>query len=163
MRCASTKADVFMEVRMGLLDQVTSAMGGGGFGGQGSGNHAGLMGGLMKLLSNPSSGGIGGLLGKLQSSGIGHKVQSWIGTGANQPVSGHEVAGALGQDHVDTIAREAGVSPQEASDGLAGMLPNLIDRLTPGGHVPPEVSSHQGGGMGGLMDMLKGQFGGSQQ
>ncbi|HSI33600.1 MAG TPA: YidB family protein [Tepidisphaeraceae bacterium] len=134
---------------MGLLDQAMSAFGGGQGGG---GGQSGMIGALMKLVNSPGVGGIGGLLAKLQSSGLGQHLQSWIGTGANQPVSGQQLTQALGQENVDQFARDAGIPPQEAPDQLAGLLPNVVDKLTPGGQIPTELL---GGGGGGLMDALK--------
>jgi uncharacterized protein YidB (DUF937 family) len=128
---------------MGIFDQITSALGGGqqGQSGQGgAGGQAGLMAGLMKMLNNPSVGGIGGLISKLKAGGMGNAVNSWISTGQNQPVSGQQVQSALGEEHVDQLAREAGVSREEASSGLASVLPGFIDKVTPNGHLPDDVS-----------------------
>ena len=147
---------------MGLLDQVTSALGGGGSPGGGGGMNASLLGAVMKLVNNPQVGGVGGLLSKLQSSGIGNQVQSWIGTGANQPVTGQQLSTAIGDDHMDQVARDAGLSKDDASHQLAGILPGVVDRLTPNGQVPPNLSQ-AGGGSGGLMDLLKNQLGGAMR
>ena len=48
---------------------------------------------LQKMFS--SSGGLQGLTSKLTSSGLGQQVQSWVGTGENQPVSGAQVQQAM--------------------------------------------------------------------
>lgn len=37
-------------------------------------------------------GGLGGLVSSFEQAGLGRIVQSWIGTGANQPVSPQQIA-----------------------------------------------------------------------
>ncbi|MCC6434522.1 MAG: DUF937 domain-containing protein [Acidimicrobiales bacterium] len=106
-----------------------------------AGGNAGLLKVLLPMLMGGGAlggklGGLGGLLGKLQEGGLGGKAQSWVGTGANQPVDPDELEGALGADTVSQIAAEAGVSREEAKGGLASMLPKLIDNVTPGGALP---------------------------
>ncbi len=111
----------------------------------------GLVGALLA-----SSGGLQGLLAKLQSGGLGDAVQSWIGTGANQPVSGEQLGSALGPDLMGTIASQLGGSPAQASGTLADLLPGLIDQLTPKGQLPTEGDAGGLGGLGGLGALLGG-------
>ena len=111
----------------------------------------GLVGALLA-----SSGGLQGLLAKLQSGGLGDAVQSWIGTGANQPVSGDQLGSALGPDLMGTIASQLGGSPAQASGTLADLLPALIDQLTPKGQLPTEGDAGGLGGLGGLGALLGG-------
>lgn len=110
---------------------------------------------LMALVGSllASSGGLQGLLAKLQSGGLGDAVQSWIGTGANQPVSGDQLGSALGPDLMGMIAAQLGGSPAQASGTLADLLPGLIDRLSPKGQLP---TSNDLGGLGGLGALLGG-------
>ena len=108
----------------------------------------GLVGALLA-----SSGGLQGLLAKLQSGGLGDAVQSWIGTGANQPVSGDQLGSALGPDLMGTIASQLGGSPAQASGTLADLLPGLIDTLSPKGQLPADNDL---GGLGGLGALLGG-------
>lgn len=98
-----------------------------------------------------SSGGLQGLLAKLQSGGLGDAVQSWIGTGANQPVSGDQLGSALGPDLMGVIAAQLGGNPQQASGTLAELLPGLIDQLTPKGQLPADNDLGGLGGLGGLL------------
>lgn len=88
------------------------------------------------LLKGGAIGGLGGLLGKFTGAGLGSKANSWVGTGDNEPLDPDEVERALGSDQVDEIAREAGVSRDEAKSGLAGMIPGLVDKMSPGGNLP---------------------------
>lgn len=81
-------------------------------------------------------GGLAGLVGALQRGGLGEHAASWVGTGANQPVSGAQLASALGPDTIGAIASRLGVPHGQASDGLAAVLPQLVNHMTPSGQVP---------------------------
>jgi uncharacterized protein YidB (DUF937 family) len=159
---------------MGLFDSVLGAVlnnnqqaadgaTAGGFGG---------LGGLMGMLSsNPQllqvvsgmlgndggHGGLGGLVSKFQQAGLGDAMQSWIGGGPNQAVSGEEITSALGSDTVSNIAAKLGVNPSEAAGQLSQMLPGLINHLTPAGEAPQQGLGNGGDLMGMLGGLLKGR------
>ncbi|WP_076592554.1 YidB family protein [Herminiimonas arsenitoxidans] len=136
---------------MGLLDQLTGQVMG-SLGGQNSaGTQGDLMSSVMGLVNG--AGGVQGLLEKLQNGGLGDQVASWIGTGENQPVSADQIKNALGEDNVQQIAQQAGIEPERASAGLAELLPQIIDKLTPNGQVPEGGDLLQQG-----LGMLKGKF-----
>lgn len=82
------------------------------------------------------SGGLQGLLSQLQNSPIGGQVNSWISGGENQPVSGDQVAAAVGESNVEELAAQSGLSTDQVKGGLSELLPNLVDKFTPGGQVP---------------------------
>ena len=103
-------------------------------GGQ-KGQEAGMA-ALQKLLS--SSGGLQGITAKLTSSGMGKQVQSWIGHGDNQPISGSEVQQAVDKGALDQMAQQAGMTPDEAADQVAEALPQMVDQATPQGKMPAE-------------------------
>ena len=81
-------------------------------------------------------GGLSDLIGNAESSGIGHIVQSWIGTGSNQPISPGQVHGVLVQDRLNQFAQRAGISRSIASAALARILPAVVDKFTPRGKLP---------------------------
>jgi uncharacterized protein YidB (DUF937 family) len=112
----------------------------GGRGGTGSGGL--LVGALLKALGSGSGGGnpLGGLLEKLGGAGLGEQAQSWVGTGDNRSVTGDQLRQALGDETLGRVAREAGVTPDQAADDLAQVLPPVVDRLTPEGRVPEAAS-----------------------
>jgi uncharacterized protein YidB (DUF937 family) len=125
---------------MGLLDGLTSTLGGGGEGGMPQA--------VMGLLDQ--FGGLDGLLQRFQSAGLGDKVQSWVGTGTeNAALSSEEVTRALGDDGLARVAEATGTDPAGAASGLADALPGLIDRLTPDGRLP-DLGALQGL-LGGLL------------
>jgi len=122
----------------GLAGMLGSLAGGGGAGG---------LGGMLGSLAGGAgaAGGLGGLIAAFQRNGMGEQVQSWVGTGPNLPISGDQLQQVLGGDLLAGIAKQLGQSPAEASSGLAGVLPELIDKLTPQGQLPqggmPDVAS----------------------
>lgn len=107
-------------------------------GGQGGAGQAKLLPAVLGMVGG--AGGLSGPLSKLQQGGLGEQAKSWVSPEAsNTPVNGRQVTDALGQEQIDKLARQAGVSPQEAADGLATVLPQAVDKLTPRGEVPAEV------------------------
>jgi uncharacterized protein YidB (DUF937 family) len=82
------------------------------------------------------AGGVGALVEKFTAGGHGDAAASWVGTGDNQEISADHVRSALGDEEIQRVADEAGVSKDEAADGLAALLPTIIDKVTPDGLVP---------------------------
>jgi uncharacterized protein YidB (DUF937 family) len=82
-------------------------------------------------------GGIGGILQQFQAHGLGDTVRSWVSTGPNQPISPDQVHKALGSDTIAELAAKLGISPQELSTKLSTVLPQVVDKMTPTGVVPP--------------------------
>lgn len=98
------------------------------------------------------SGGISGLVQRFSSGGLGNIISSWVGTGQNLPISAEQLQSVLGSEQVQAIAAKAGISPEAASKGLAEILPQLVDHLTPNGQIP------QGDLMSKGMELLKARF-----
>lgn len=83
------------------------------------------------------AGGLDGVVGKLRQAGYGDQVQSWLGSGPNQPVTPEGVAQAIGHGRIGAMAAQYGVQPDQLSGMLAKVLPGLIDRLSPHGTLTP--------------------------
>ncbi|HMF16320.1 MAG TPA: YidB family protein [Gemmataceae bacterium] len=81
-------------------------------------------------------GGLGGLLDKLQKSGLGNEANSWVGPGQNKPVSPSQLGPALGPNIIKTLAQRSGMSEEELTRQLSQVLPGLVDKLTPNGRLP---------------------------
>jgi len=81
-------------------------------------------------------GGLGGLLDQFTRKGFGMQASSWVGTGANEPVSPQIVSDVLGEEELTRIAQQAGVSDEEARNGLSELLPDVVDHFTPDGRLP---------------------------
>lgn len=118
---------------MSILDNVEN-LAKGEMGGRGN-SALNMIAGLIR-----KSGGIGGLIATLRQGGLGGLVESWVGTGPNQPVSGQQLqqalAGTPAGEQVDAAAQQAGVDSAQAHAELAKHLPDVVDHLTPDGQVP---------------------------
>ncbi|MBK6649930.1 MAG: DUF937 domain-containing protein [Betaproteobacteria bacterium] len=147
---------------MGLLDSVLGAVLGGqqnnqqqaGAGGM---NLTALLPVLMPIVTsmlanNGSQGGLGGLASKFNQAGMGDVMNSWIGTGQNQPINGDQLTQVLGNDTMGQIASQLGMGNGDAAGALSQILPGLIDQLTPQGQAPA-------GGLGNADDLM-GMLGG---
>jgi uncharacterized protein YidB (DUF937 family) len=120
---------------MGLLDGLMGSL----MGGQQQGGDNPLLQMAMQMLAGKgggSEGGLGNLMNTLQNAGLGEQLKSWIGTGENMPISADQLSQALGSDKIRDIAGQLGMSQGEVSGGLADMLPQLIDKITPNGQLP---------------------------
>ena len=82
------------------------------------------------------AGGLGDLLERFQRAGFGEQAQSWVGTGQNLPIPADIIGQIFGSGSLSQIAQQAGLSEHEASEGLSQLLPEVVDRVTPGGQVP---------------------------
>lgn len=134
---------------MGLLNDIVSMIGkkvGG------DGQRGGLFDQVIDLINNPETGGLSGLISRFEQGGLGDIVSSWVGTGQNADVSGEQIANTLGADKIKEIAGKLGVSDNQVSGGLASLLPQIIDRLTPDGKVP------EGGILESGLSALAGKF-----
>jgi len=96
----------------------------------------GVLGGA--LSGGALSGGLQDLLKQFQQNGHGDKAQSWVSSGPNKPVAPHEVEEALGNDRIDWLTRETGMSREQLLAGLSQALPQAVNQLTPNGRVPDE-------------------------
>lgn len=139
---------------MGLLDSIIGAVAGGqgaqgGLGGLiGSvANNPQMLQALGGLLGNDGEhGGLGGLMAKFEQAGLGNVIGSWVGNGANQPVSGDQLTQVLGSGAIGQIAAKLGVNPDQAAGQLSSLLPALVNHLTPNGQAPA-------GGLGNAGDL----------
>lgn len=98
---------------------------GGGMGDAGSGGLGGMLGG-----------GLGGLLEQLTRRGFGKQAQSWVATGPNEPLPREALDGVFEPQELSALAAEAGVGEDEVREGLAEVLPEVVDKLTPNGQLP---------------------------
>jgi len=126
---------------MGFLDELTGGLAGKLFAG---GDKNKLLESIMGLINNPQTGGLSGLAQMFKDKGLGDTISSWISTGNNLPVSADQIKKALGADKVQEISQNVGVSEEETSTGLASLLPDIIDKLTPDGKVPDSDMLAQG-------------------
>ncbi len=82
------------------------------------------------------NGGVQGIVNQFEKQGFGSTVRSWVGTGANQPITADQLHQVLGSGTVQELAAKAGLSVPEFTAKLSQLLPQAIDNLTPGGVIP---------------------------
>ena len=114
--------NILMALLPVILSMLASRQGAGGLG-AGRGSAA-------------SGGGLGDLLEQFRRQGYGTQAESWVGSGANQPISPDILAQVFGRDGLSRIATQAGLTEEDASAGLSELLPDVVDRMTPGGQMP---------------------------
>jgi uncharacterized protein YidB (DUF937 family) len=116
------------------------------------------LGGLQQAVQQ--EGGIDALLGKLKDAGLADQVDSWVGTGDNQPVDPAALGQALGPDTVQRLSAGSGIDIGQLLPLLAAFLPQIIDMLTPQGKVPDGGLGQAASGMD-LGTVLGGLLGGA--
>ena len=113
------------------------AAGGGAWNtGGGGGLPSGLPGSLGGLAG--SIGGLGGLINMFNQAGLGQVAQSWVGNGANLPVTPEQLRDVLGHKTVEEMATHAGMDQGGFLEQLSQHLPNVVSGLTPDGRLPDE-------------------------
>ncbi len=117
------------------LGGILSSVLGGGQQNDQQGGMAGGMGGAGAGIGG-MAGGLGGLLSQFQNAGLGHIAESWIGNGANHPVSPDQLQNVFGQEQVQNMANQAGMDQGDFLSQLSQHLPAAVDRMTPGGQAP---------------------------
>ncbi len=130
-----------------LVNQVSHTLSGNAATG-----HGGMLDAVMGIINSPEIGGIQGLITLFQNKGLGNAMASWVSTGQNLPVSAEQIQQVLGNQHIQAVAQKLGISTTDAAQGLATMLPKIIDHLTPNGSVPHGDLLSEG------LSLLKGKF-----
>jgi uncharacterized protein YidB (DUF937 family) len=96
---------------------------------------------LSQILGSSSLGSVGGLLQRLQQGGLAGQVASWLGNGANQPVSTDQLRNALGNEHLIQMARSAGLPVDDLLKLLEQKLPGAVDQMSPNGKLQEPTSA----------------------
>ena len=81
-------------------------------------------------------GGVQGMVSQLRTNGFGPTVNSWVNEGPNAPIAPHEVHKAFGDQTMNELAAESGMSTEELAQKLSQILPHAVNALTPEGSVP---------------------------
>ena len=94
------------------------------------------------------------LIGSMMTNnGLQSLALSWLGDGQNQAISSAEIGQIFGADKLSKFASELGVSRSSAQEGLADVLPQIVNTSSSGGSLLESA-----GGMGGLMSIAKKLF-----
>jgi uncharacterized protein YidB (DUF937 family) len=139
----------------GFLGQILQGVLGGGQQGQGSSIGAILQ--QVLAVRDGDNQGIGAIISKFEAAGLGQYVQSWVGTGANAPVTADQIGQAFSPQQIEGWAQQAGTTPDALRGVLAEALPHVVDHATPGGAVPDQAPD-----LSGLIGQLFGGAGGAR-
>ncbi len=121
---------IFGDLIGGVLKGLTGQQGqaGGGLGGM-----------LGQVLANTDLRSLGGLLDQLQKSGLGPQVSSWLGNGANLPISVDQIRNALGDDTIRQLSQTLGLPVDQLLNQLSQHLPATVDKLSPNGTLEQQL------------------------
>lgn len=91
---------------------------------------------LVAHIANPATGGLPGFLEQFRKAGWGTMVNSWMGPGSQPEVpTTAQVETVLGSGLVHQMAKKLGLSYDKVMAVVAGVLPQLVARMTPDGTI----------------------------
>lgn len=94
---------------------------------------------------------IPGLVSQLMAGGgLEDIVQSWLGDGQNSAISADQIADFFGSGKISEFASQLGLGEGQATDGLASVIPQLLDKASSGGALLNGL-----GDIGGILNMAK--------
>ena len=88
---------------------------------------------ISAVLAKTDLGNMQGLLDKLQQSGLGPQVSSWLGDGKNMPITADQLRAALGNSQIQQLAASFGLPVDKVLASLAEHLPSIVDKMSPNG------------------------------
>ena len=97
-------------------------------------SHPGGLSGFMQEAFN-DVGGLDGVIAKLNAAGLGETVNSWLGQGANKPITADEIRSALSNEQVRQLAAKLGVPVDQVASVLAQNLPNAVSQASAAGAI----------------------------
>jgi uncharacterized protein YidB (DUF937 family) len=108
----------------------------GGKAGARAGGMGGLLASLVPMLGGMlAGGGLQKVLSGFEANGLSAQADSWIGIGENEPISGADIRKVVGDEELTKIATQLGVSEDEAAAAVAQVLPAVVDKVSPDGHL----------------------------
>jgi len=128
---------------MGLLDSLGGILGGVLKNELGEAEASALPGLISAVLGKTDLGSLQGIVNKLQEAGLGTQVQSWLGNGANLPVTVDQLRAALGNDQVRQIAEKFGLPVDGVLKLLSEHLPTAVDQASPNGVIDEQAVQGQ--------------------
>jgi uncharacterized protein YidB (DUF937 family) len=91
---------------------------------------------LGEVLGKGGQGGLSAIVAKLQQSGLGDQVKSWIGNGQNLSITAEQLQQVLGSDIVKQLAARFNIPVDQLARVLAQLLPAAVDNASPNGKLP---------------------------
>ena len=130
----------------GLGDILGSVLGGGqqsrgGFGGKGM-----LVAALMPMVLSwiQRNGGLSGALSQITGMGHEQQARSWMSNSEqNDNLDPNEVSRLFDDSEIQQVAAHTGANDSEVRQGLAELLPEVMNQLTPNGNLENEAEANQ--------------------
>lgn len=129
----------------GLGDILGGVLGGqrtkGGFGGKGM-----LVAALMPMVLSwiQRNGGLSGALSKVTGMGYDNQARSWMSNHElNDNLDPNDVSRLFDENEIQQVAAHTGANDVEVRQGLAELLPEVFNQLTPHGNLDNESEANQ--------------------
>ena len=129
----------------GLGDILGSVLGGqrsqSGFGGKGM-----LIAVLMPMVLSwiKRNGGLSGALSKITGMGYENQARSWMSNSEpNDNLDPNEINRLFDENEIQQVAAQTGANDSEVRQGLAELLPEVMNQLTPNGNLDNEKEANQ--------------------
>jgi uncharacterized protein YidB (DUF937 family) len=120
---------------MGLLDNLN--IGAALKGAMGEVEAAALPVAINAVLAKTQYHDLNGLVAALQKGGLDEQVKSWLGAGANLPITAEQLKAVLGNAQVQDFARQLGLPGDQALKTMAQYLPEIVDKASPNSVLKP--------------------------
>lgn len=90
------------------------------------------------------NGGLSGALNKVSAMGLDSQAQSWLSTqSSNQNLEQSQVQQLFDQSEIQAVAQQTGADESQVCQGLAQLLPEVINQLSPQGGMQNEAQANQ--------------------
>lgn len=129
----------------GLGDILGGVLGGqrtrSGFGGKGM-----LVAALMPMVLSwiQRNGGLSGALSKITGMGYDKQARSWMSNHElNDNLDPNDVSRLFDESEIQQVAAHTGANQSEVRQGLAELLPEVVNQLTPHGNLDNETEANQ--------------------
>ena len=100
------------------------------------------------------NGGLDGVLKRFQQKGYSQQAASWVSTGANESLPAQAMDEVVGYDELSRLSQQLGVGKEEVAEGMAQILPEVVNQLTPDGNVLDDSDDVLDKGIAALKQML---------
>ena len=129
----------------GLGDILGNVLGGqttrGGFGGKGM-----LIAALMPMVLSwiKRNGGLSGALSKITGMGYEKQARSWLNNNEpNDNLDPNDINRLFDDSEIQQVAAHTGANETEVRQGLAELLPEVVNQLTPNGNLDNEPEANE--------------------
>ena len=134
----------------GLGDILGSVLGGQMTGGQtsrsGFGGKGMLIAALMPMVLSwiKRNGGLSGALSKITGMGYDNQARSWMSNQqSNDNLDPNEITRLFDESEIQQVAAHTGANEMEVRQGLAELLPEVMNQLTPNGNLDNEPEANE--------------------